>query len=271
MRPAESQPYSAKPEDGWRFSESNLMWGVVMLLALGSALAVIALLLAGRHPSTLVRISAGIVGALAGALVGASVTIVVHKRLNHSPLTQVRLLLERTVDSSMTSPEAEIADLRTTWHHYYRTLINQRSVWRYNTISFSRAPGVGSLSTETTLADPRETLHRYMIEAAVRGPRLIISQTPLHGREAATIEVYPHILYKFLAVHAGVGLMQTWDGDEITSRCILSQQPLIQPTEKHAVPDCHFSELDDAWELAFAHIQDSLTHPAEASPSTSAG
>ncbi len=251
-------------DDPWQLSERNLLWGVTVLLALGIAMALIALLLAADHPSTAGRAASAIAGAFAGALIGTSVTILVHRRLDYSPITQVRLLLEQTIESSMTSSEDDVSPVRTTWHHYYHSLIDHQIVWRYHTISFNEAVGIGSLSTQAAISDPEGTPHMYRVEGAVRGPRLILTLVPLHGRESAAVEVFPHFLYEFRSLHAGVGLMQTWDGDEIVGRCLLSQSSIIEGNDSR-VPDGSVAQLEARWEKAFIGIRNSLV---EGSPPT---
>lgn len=243
--------------DAWQLSEANLLWGVVVLLALGMALAVIALLLATHHPSTVVRVASAIAGALAGGLIGTSVTILVHRRLDYSPLTQVRVLLEQTIESSMTSAEDDVGPVRTTWHHYYQSLIDRQVIWRYHVMTFGQAVGIGSLSTQSAISDPQGVPHVYRVEGAVRGPRLILTLLPLHGRESAAVEIFPHFLYEFRTLHAGVGLMQTWDGGEIVGRCLLSQAPVI-PTDDTLVPREHLAQLDASWRKAFSGVRNAL-------------
>jgi hypothetical protein len=263
MQPWRSLGEPTDSDEAWRLSERNLLLGVGALLALGIALGAIAFLVVGQKPSISGRVGSGIAGSFAGALVGTSMTILLSRLLDHSPLAQVRELLARSIGSSMTSAEGDVSPLRATWHHYYTTLIDGQMTWRYNRIAFGIASGVGTLSTETLIEAPDGIAHPYRVEAAVRGPRLILTQTALHGKESAAVEVFPHIGFGFRTVHAGVGLMQSWDGSEIAARCIMSRQPLAQSSEVSAVEETGFAALDAAWESAFAGIRDFVAGPRE--------
>lgn len=261
---AKRQGVSSLPSaiDSWELGENNLLVAIIILFVLGIALASIALLLLTGKPSSLTRIIAGLLGAFAGSVIGATMTILIDKRLQRGPLSQMLLVLERTVGSTMTSPEGDLAALRTLWHHYHLTLIDGQPTWRYSLFRFDEYPSIGSLTTRIVLNDAEGEPHEYRIEAAVRGSRLIVTQTPMQGQEAPAIEVYPHILHDFRRVHAGLGIMQTWDGDEIFSPVLLSHVPLCEITSVGPIDQAGATCLASHWEKTFAPLGKLLREPA---------
>jgi hypothetical protein len=248
--------------DGWPAAERGLERSVVLLLALGVALAAIALLLLTDDPSTVMRVSSAMIGALAGGIVGASLSAVVNRSLDYAPLAQMRSILERTTTSRLSAPEHEVRDLRRVWHHYHQTLIAGRVTWRYGVLRFDNHAAIGTLTADLAHADVEHggTTHVYRVDAATRGPRMILVQSPLQGTEAPALEVFPHLLYEFRRVHAGIGVMQTWDGQEVLSATLLSPRPLTAARRAGSIPAAEAERLDHIWHAAFASIR-SLVPP----------
>jgi hypothetical protein len=244
--------------DSWQFGEKNLLWAILILFVLGITSAAIALLLLSGKPSSLTRVVAGLVGALAGAVIGATMTILIDKRVQQGPLSQMLQLLERTIDSTMTSPERDLAGLRTVWHHYHLTLIDGHPTWRYSIFRFDEDLSIGSLTSRIINDDPEGEPHEYRVDAAVRGSRLIVTQTPLRGQEAPAVEIFPHILQDFRRIHAGLGVMQTWDGDEIFGPVLLSHASLCDEPTAGSMSRADARHLTTLWEKTFAPLGELL-------------
>ncbi|HEX3691757.1 MAG TPA: hypothetical protein VHU13_00290 [Solirubrobacteraceae bacterium] len=218
---------------------------------LGVALATVALLLLAGKPTSLDRVLAGLIGALAGAVVGSSLTILIDKRLQRGPVSQMLEVLEKTLGSTMTSVESDLAGLRTVWHHYHLTVVKGTPTWRYEIFNFDRDLSIGSLTASVASRDSDGEPHDYRIDAAVRGSRLILTQTALQGQEAPMVEIFPYILHDFRTTHAGVGIVQTWDGIEILSSALLSRRPLFEGSEADVISDEQSRHLTALWEEIF--------------------
>jgi hypothetical protein len=249
--------------EAWRFGERNLFAAITILCLLGGSLAAIAVLMLTNKPDTFERVGAGLIGTFAGALIGTSITILVDRRLQRGPLSQMVMILEDTLSSTMRSAERDLAGLRTRWHHYHLTVIKGQPKWRYEMFEFAGDASIGSLSTTVTSIDPDGESHEYRIEAAVRGARLIVTHTPLRGREAPVVEIFPHMLYEFTGVHAGVGIIQTWDRDEVLTPTLFSHTPLCDISEPGFVDTELAACLNDYWNDAFGDLG-RLLRPIEA-------
>lgn len=239
---------SSLEQEGWRIGEVSLLWAVSILLALGLALAAIGLLMLTGVPSTSLRVIAGLVSATAGGIIGASLSILVSRSLDYSALAQMRLTLERTVRSSLTAPEREIATLRHVWHHYHLTLVDGQPTWRYGLFRFDNHATIGSLTADVSVPDAQrsDVMHPYRIDAATRGSRLVLTQTALHGGEAPAVEVFPHVDHQFQHVHTGVGIVQTWDGKEALVPVLMSRQAIVDALPG-SVEGAAATALDERW------------------------
>lgn len=246
--------------------ERGIVVAIVLLLALGGALAAVALLLLAGRPSTLVRLTSALVGAFAGGVIGACLSILVSRALDYSALAQMRQTLERTVASSLTSPDHDLERLRRVWHHYHTTLVDGRTTWRYTVFRFDNHATVGSLVADVSEIAADGSTHSYHVAAAARGSRLILVQTTFHGKEAPAIEVFPHLLYDFRPVHAGVGVMQSWDSDEVLSSILLSHRPLTDAEEPGSLSASDAAKLDAIWRESFTAVRDLL--PARRAPAS---
>jgi hypothetical protein len=197
-----------------------------------------------------------VIGALAGGIVGATLSILVSRALDYGPLAQMQATLERTATSTLTAPESELQGLRRVWHHYHQTLVDGKATWRYGIFSFDNHGSAGALTADVAYDDVADTnrKHVYRLDAATRGPRLILVQTPLQGAEAPTVEIFPHVRHGFRDRHAGIGVVQTWDGREVLSATLLSVRALTSNRRPGTVDPREAQALDDAWATAFQEL-----------------
>jgi hypothetical protein len=130
-------------------------------------------------------------------------------------------------------------------------VIEGQPKWRYEIFHFDSDVSIGSLTTMVASRDPDGEPHDYRIDAAVRGSRLILTQTALQGQEAPMVEIFPYILHDFRTTHAGVGIVQTWDGVEILSSALLSRRPLCDVSESDSLNEDQAKHLTELWESTF--------------------
>jgi hypothetical protein len=93
--------------------------------------------------------------------------------------------------------------------------------------------------------------HTYVAEAALRDDRLIIIERPLSSRESCIIEVYPSFGQALRGTHSGVGILETWDGDEVLHPRMMSSRPLVGSETEGTLDATLWSHCDDAWRSGF--------------------
>lgn len=230
---------------------------LLLVIGLGLALTAIALLLLQAHPSTGARVASGLVGAVAGALVGASISNFINSQYDRPILHEVRDLLVRTSECALTSPETALEHLRKRWHHYHLTIINGKPVWRYVQVPFDNHSAVGALTADAPEVNaigsrpPRV----YKTDAAVWDRRLVLLQTRVEGDEAAVVEIFPDVS-GFQSVHAGVGVMQSWSGPDVLVPVLISDLPILPKQVEGTITDAApMQVLEALWSEHFAHVR----------------
>ncbi|HET6449575.1 MAG TPA: hypothetical protein VFG31_10750 [Conexibacter sp.] len=257
----------------WKLGERRLAAMLVLLFVLGAVLVTLALVLVAGRPSTSTRVIAGLLGALAGGLIGATISTLVGRSLNYGPITQVRTMLERTIVSTLTSHEHELSPLRERWHHYHLTIVDGRETWRYTPLPFDRDVAVGSLAADAPVADPldAEIAHFYRVEAGARGPRVLLTQTSIGSKEAPGIEIFPQVLYDLRQVHAGVAVIHTWDGHDALAPALLSRNRLVPTEIAGSVPACDAAQLSRRWADDFRRVHNLLSSTVLDPPLSTSG
>lgn len=233
---------------------------LLLIIGLGLALTVIALLLVQTHPSTGARVASGLVGAVAGALVGASISNFINSQYDRPVLHEVRDLLLRTSACAVTSPETALEPLRKRWHHYHLTVINNQPVWRYVQVPFDNHSAVGALTADAHVVDAIDgrPLRVYKTDAAIWDRRLVFLQTRSEGDEDAVVEIFPNVS-GFQAVHAGVGIMQSWSGHDVLVPTLISESPLLRDQEEGSITDiASVQKLEAVWSNQFAPVRQML-------------
>ena len=203
------------------------------------------------HPATLPNeLVSGLLTAVGGGIVGATLSLLVTGSSDRDTLRTIRQVVEGSLHSTMISDEASLVPVRRRWHHYFVTTIDDRTVWRYERYNFDLSLAVGSVVVAIAIDDETGLTHRYQVEAAVRGDRLIVLSSMIGGDEPVFTEVYPQFL-DFKSQHFGVAVMQNWDGFNMLTKTILSRSPLFD-AEEGTVADEHFAMLEEKWERGFA-------------------
>lgn len=230
---------------------------LLLLLGLGLTLAAIALLLLRSDPGEGERVVSGLIGALAGGLIGASVSNLVNEQYGQPVLDEIQSLLAQTSASAVTSPESSLQHFRKRWHHYHRTMIDGNPTWRYAQVPFDNHSAVGALTAEVPVIDVNgdRPPHMYKTNAAVWDRRLIILQTRVEGEEAALVEIFPNVA-AVQKVHAGVAVMQSWSGNDVLSPTLISSSPLLEAQEEGSIVDSDRAQkLAELWNTHFAAVQ----------------
>lgn len=268
MTPPDRSRQRSHPPSRWDTGDGKISVVLVLLFALGLALTAIALLLISGAPSTGNRVVAGLVGAMAGGLIGASTSIFINSRFEQPVLDQVFELLDRTADCRVTCPDDDLRDLRRVWHHYHLTLVDHQPVWQYSRVPFDNHAAVGSLTNDVPIVDPAGDglLHTYKVDAAVWNKRFILVQTRVQGEEAAMVEIFPEIS-GFRRIHAGIAVIQSWSNNDALVPAIISDSEIVTSGSDGAVT-AHgdVEKLEAIWREHFDRV--ALLLPAEDRAST---
>lgn len=226
-----------------------LLLGVVMT-GFGIAYAAATAPKSGQPASLPNELISGLLTAVGGGIVGATISLLVTGGSDRDTLRTIRQVVEGSLHSTMISDETALAPVRRRWHHYFVTTIDSKTVWRYECYNFDLSLAVGSVAIAIAVEDEDGLVHRYHVEAAVRGDRLIILSSMIGGEEPVFTEVYPQFL-DFKAQHFGIVLMQNWDGFNMLTKTILSRSPLFD-AEEGTVAEEYFEMLEEKWQRGFA-------------------
>lgn len=221
----------------------------------------------GQGPSLPNDVVSGLLTAVGGGIVGATISLLVTGSSDRDTLRAIQDVVQESLHSSLISDEHRLAPVRRLWHHYFVTTVEQQNVWRYECYDFTLSRGVGSVNVTIAVDDEQGLMHTYEVEAGVRGDRLIIFSTKSGGDEPVCTEVYPQFL-DFKAHHCGIVLMQNWDGFNTLTKTILSRIELFEAAEG-TVPKEHYALLNERWERGFAGHNLVFPPVQAANPSTS--
>jgi hypothetical protein len=196
----------------------------------------------------------GISGAVFGAVFGLSAS----SWAGNDALRLVQTMLDDHAATFTHDPHRAILsspDLLEPWrrkmHHYHLTVIDGQQVWRYRVFRFDTARTSNGHSLELSLEtkDPRTRLPaQYEVVLGVRDSRLLFVQQRKSGHEPSIIEVFPHGSEGFRHCVAGVAFLQNWDGGHMTTKCLISREPLIDDRREGVALDAAgTAELERKW------------------------
>ena len=107
-------------------------------------------------------------------------------------------------------------------------------------------------SVSTVIRDlARNGLHRFRVEAAIRGASLVIIEERIDGTGESTVLIVPGFTAGYHTIHAGVALLTTWDDTKLVSKCLASLYPLIDILENGDIAQEQGSKLDGLWQEYF--------------------
>lgn len=171
-----------------------------------------------------------VLGALGAGALGACIGILLSGFLDAAPLTQVRRLIQDSLDSEIYSSDERISEYRNRWHSYIYTVVNGEGVWRYRVIDFSDSHVPRKLLADFETPRPFGSGKiKYRIEGFLIGNRLLFVQKAKIGTEQPVIYLFPSAGEFFKEYHSGYNLLTTYEerGLEIMGPSLLSQRPLI--------------------------------------------
>jgi len=188
---------------------------------------------------------------LGGSGLGACVGLVFGGITDSSGLQRVRELVEVSLSSSLSAPDQELEAFRKIWHHYLLTKINNKVVWRYRKLDLSRTSVPGKLVTAFNVPGPGGESHTYNIEGYLAEPRLVFIQTPAGGTEPPIVHIYPRATDRFRSLHAGIAMLQSWDGDNLMVPVLMCATRLdleLGDYSEGTLPNQAFSKLNEMWQ-----------------------
>jgi hypothetical protein len=223
------------------------LWIVTLL---GSCVTALGVYIQATGSSSLQQMIAGTLAALGGGVIGAAVSIYFSAGEGRDALLAVRELLATSLSAQMRSEEDELTAIRKQWHYYFLTERDGRFIWRYSDYHFEHSNAPGSI--ELMMKDNTYGRdHVYRAEVAVRGNRMILVETPGQGREEPIIGVTPSFTEGNRRVHAGVIFLNSWDGNNLLSKCLWSDTPLAAVSTAGDVEPEDAAILEENWDRIF--------------------
>lgn len=183
---------------------------------------------------------------LGAGLVGAILGIAISEYLEKSSMEQVKEMLTSTLRNTFVSSEDDLEQLRRPLYKYHTTQLDGKYLWRANIYHFESSVGIGTLGARNDYIDEASVLNKTVIEAGIRGDRLILFGTRLTGQEQPSISIYPGMTAGYRNYHCGVGFIESYDSREAIVRTIVSYYPLV-PEDSGFVSDTSGKKLDDLW------------------------
>lgn len=189
--------------------------------------------------------------ALGASLLGTCSGQALARNFNASALQRVRELVENSLFSSLSASDQELEAFRRVWHHYLLTKFKGELIWRYRKLDFSKISVPGKLVMASFIS-PHPGVSRsitYDMEVFLVKTRLIFIQTPTSGEEPPIIHIYPRAGLGYRVTHAGLALLQDWDGDHLTVPVILQDKPidLGMPYEEGNLDPKTYQILNKIW------------------------
>lgn len=181
--------------------------------------------------------------AAAGASIGSFFL-----RLSAEDLSNdVKEALKQSVRSRFLSEEKFTDEYKKKWYHYNVSQNNGKFSWKCAFLDYSNCPIEGGMSASIKFADKLNQIHKYRVESAFRGERLIsFFHTPT-GLESIAAEIIPFLGHAFKDYYAGISFMQTWDGNHSLIPILMSETPLFGVRSEGFIPEELYDKFDDAW------------------------
>ena len=189
--------------------------------------------------------------AIGAAILGASLGLLASDIFADSVIDKIRTLIEQRINSAFVSAETDASTYRRRWHHYHVTKMKNKYVWRYRIYDFQRFDVPGLLTAHITAIDNQGSMHKYIATAWTKDSRFCIVEKAEVGQEPVIVEIYPYMGMQLHGVHTGVGVMQSWDGEDLLFPCILAQEPVVQAQQEGTLPETVFETLDATWKASF--------------------
>ncbi|MEU8075711.1 hypothetical protein AB0B31_09670 [Catellatospora citrea] len=224
------------------------LWIITILGAAVTALGVY-VQTSGASPTNLMI--AGTLAALGGGIVGAAVSMYLASGEGRNTLVGIGRTVDQLLGPSLRSNDAELVPVRREWHYYHLTRRDGVYLWRHTIHKFDVdiAPNV---IVSTTRDHSFNVELSYRTEVALRGDRMMLVESPTSGNEPPIIAVTPYFTEWARKVVAGVILVKSFDGEDLLSKCLWSQDLLVQSESGDVSPE-RGRDLDVIWRNTFKH------------------
>jgi hypothetical protein len=93
--------------------------------------------------------------------------------------------------------------------------------------------------------------HKYNIVGGIRDDRFIMFEKASVGNEPCVVELFPFMGKAFYSHHCGILIVESWDGTNLISPCIMSRTPVQDWVKEGMVDDEVSKKLDDIWSKSF--------------------
>ncbi len=201
------------------------------------------------------KIEQGIISAIGGAIFGTSFGHIISNLRGQDFLNEVKHILQYSLDANFTSDESKLESYRKMFYHYHITEIDGKYVWRFAIIDFTSFAGIGRLGTVIDVKDMAGKNHKYKITGGVRDNRFIMFEKASVGNEPCLVELFPFMGKAYHRHHCGILILESWDGTNLISPCIMSNTPIENWDIEGNVDDEVGKKLDNIWSHCFSQIK----------------
>jgi hypothetical protein len=188
---------------------------------------------------------------IGGTIFGTSFSHVISNLRGQDLLSEVKDILEYSLDADFTSDEGKLESYRKIFYHYHVTEIRGKYVWRLARIDFTSFAGIGSLGTVIDVKDMKGKDHKYTIVGGIRDDKFIMFEKASVGNEPCLVELFPFMATAFYDYHCGILILQSWDATHLISPCIMSLDPIQDCDKEGMVDDKVGKKLDEIWSERF--------------------
>ena len=237
---------NAADTEGTRTTRSVVIIGV-LLVALGVLYSSAAV--HNGNTSLVNTVISQVAVAIGGGVLGAGLNTVIVRRFERDVLEEITSCVEASLTARFVSSEQELRPLRRDWHHYYVSQVGRQRRWWSQPMPFGNTDGVGSIRLSMPVIDGGGRVHSYTAEAGVRSNTLIVLNTNDRGNENCSVDVYPAV-NGYRTVYAGIAMLESWDGDNVVTRCLMSLEPLVAGSPG-PLSETESAQLDQEWTDAF--------------------
>ena len=205
-----------------------------------------------------VQYGSQIVIALGGAFVGASLGQWLNTLLAAGPTRDLKQLVCELRTRPIASVEAGAQFLGLRWHLYTPRIMDGTERWIHVLLDCSKCVSRESQAGMFTVRDPQGERKRHFIEIDRRDNRLLFYIKPVEANESIAVFLFPIFFSGLeLRVHAGIGMVQTYDGDEAIIPALLSSSHNVATKAEGEVSVQEGEQLRKSWAERFARF---LTH-----------
>jgi len=184
---------------------------------------------------------------LGSAAVGATIGSFFLRLSAKDILQHVKHVLTKTANARFIS-DVEFTDAyKKKWYHYNVSQNNRKLTWKCAHLDYRSSPVEGGLSAVIHFEDKVGKIHKYRVESAFRGERLISFYHAPAGLESVAVEIIPFMGHAFKDYYSGIAFMQTWDGTHSLIPILISEKPLFDVKAEGHIPDEKNELFDNAW------------------------